>query len=278
MNKLAILLNNIQGYKRGGSSINIKKSHEGKFRDYCGGKVTKECIKEGKSHCGKPGARDKEICRMATFADNSRHFVHGKEHGGMAILRAFSGGGKVDNKEEQGNVSMETLGNIMDTYNIHPEEMPELMNRAFHLMKKMEDSGHFDYKKAKDNPTIYFPAGFFDIVSKEDVHNPAAWALVTTADIMAPKSYSSGGSSLEHIFRTSGINRGISDNYLANKIYNYSGGVQEGKSNYVFDNVIGKNMNKINKYISPIANNENNTSAVSNHYIISDILKRKYNQ
>jgi hypothetical protein len=38
----------LSGYKSGGS-IKIKEENKGKFTDYCGGKVTEECIRKGKN-------------------------------------------------------------------------------------------------------------------------------------------------------------------------------------------------------------------------------------
>jgi hypothetical protein len=38
----------LSGYKSGGP-IHIKKKNKGKFTDYCGGKVTEECIRKGKN-------------------------------------------------------------------------------------------------------------------------------------------------------------------------------------------------------------------------------------
>lgn len=52
------------------SGIKIKKSHRGRFTDYCGGKVTEECISKGK-HSSDPAVR-----RMATFAKNARTWKH----------------------------------------------------------------------------------------------------------------------------------------------------------------------------------------------------------
>ena len=48
------------------SGIHIKKANRGKFTDYCGGKVTQECIQRGK-HSSNPAVR-----KRATFAANSR--------------------------------------------------------------------------------------------------------------------------------------------------------------------------------------------------------------
>ena len=50
--------------KKGG--IHIKKKNRGKFTEYCGGKVTQECITKGKK------SKDPKIRKRATFALNSR--------------------------------------------------------------------------------------------------------------------------------------------------------------------------------------------------------------
>lgn len=52
------------------SGIHIKKKNRGKFTDYCGGKVTDECIARGKN------SPNPAIRKRATFADNARHFKH----------------------------------------------------------------------------------------------------------------------------------------------------------------------------------------------------------
>lgn len=54
-----------QLFKNGGG-IHIKKANRGKFTEYCGGKVTSECITRGK-HSSSPAVR-----KRATFADNAR--------------------------------------------------------------------------------------------------------------------------------------------------------------------------------------------------------------
>lgn len=48
-----------------GSKILIKKENRGLFTDYCGGKVTNECIQRGKN------SSDPKIRKRATFADNA---------------------------------------------------------------------------------------------------------------------------------------------------------------------------------------------------------------
>ncbi|MDO4465394.1 MAG: DUF192 domain-containing protein [Bacillota bacterium] len=53
-----------------GTKIHIKKSNEGKFTDYCGGKVTDECIEKGK-HSTSAAVR-----KRATFAANARTWKH----------------------------------------------------------------------------------------------------------------------------------------------------------------------------------------------------------
>lgn len=61
-------LENILILKYGG--IHIKSENKGKFTDYCGGKVTQECIQRGK-HSSNPITR-----KRATFAQNVRSFKH----------------------------------------------------------------------------------------------------------------------------------------------------------------------------------------------------------
>lgn len=47
---------------KNGSGIHIKKSHEGRFTEYCGGNVTEECIRRGKN------SPDPKIRKQAVFA------------------------------------------------------------------------------------------------------------------------------------------------------------------------------------------------------------------
>ena len=55
---------------KNGNKISIKKKNRGKFTQYCGGKVTEECIRRGKN---SPSAT---IRKRATFAANSRKWKH----------------------------------------------------------------------------------------------------------------------------------------------------------------------------------------------------------
>jgi len=57
-----------------GGTIHIKKENRGKFRDYCNGKVTNECIQKGKN------SPNPVIRKRATFAANVRKWKH--ESGG----------------------------------------------------------------------------------------------------------------------------------------------------------------------------------------------------
>lgn len=67
-----ISLPNIWLYKKGGkvskgeSGIHIKPENRGKFTEYCGGKVTSECISRGKN------SSDPAVRKRATFAQNAR--------------------------------------------------------------------------------------------------------------------------------------------------------------------------------------------------------------
>lgn len=62
--------NNLIEIFKKGNKIHIKKKNRGKFTEYCGGKVTEECIRRGKN------SPNPTIRKRATFADNVRHFKH----------------------------------------------------------------------------------------------------------------------------------------------------------------------------------------------------------
>lgn len=64
-----IIDNELEIFKSGGK-IHIKKKNRGKFREYCKGKVTNECIARGKR------SPDPAVRKMATFAANSRRWKH----------------------------------------------------------------------------------------------------------------------------------------------------------------------------------------------------------
>lgn len=53
-----------------GGKIHIKKANKGKFTDYCGGKVTSECIARGKK------SKSAAVRKRATFAANARKWHH----------------------------------------------------------------------------------------------------------------------------------------------------------------------------------------------------------
>ena len=67
-------------FLKNGSGIHIKKENRGKFTDYCGGKVTSECIAKGKN------SSNPAIRKRATFAQNARHFKH---RSGGQIVQEF---------------------------------------------------------------------------------------------------------------------------------------------------------------------------------------------
>ena len=82
-----------------GSGIHIKKENEGKFTEYCNGKVTQKCIDKAK----KSG--NKTLVKRATFAENARKWKHQK--GGPVhitdnssiklISKKYQKGGPVEN-------------------------------------------------------------------------------------------------------------------------------------------------------------------------------------
>jgi hypothetical protein len=81
-------------YNKGGS-IHIKKENRGKFTEYCGGKVTSECIAKGKKS-SNPAVR-----KRATFAANARKWKHergSKIHNPFHTVSVLDGTKNVDEK------------------------------------------------------------------------------------------------------------------------------------------------------------------------------------
>lgn len=54
----------------GKSGIHIKKQNEGKFTEYCGGKVTQDCINRAKA------SGNSKLVKRAVFAENAKHWKH----------------------------------------------------------------------------------------------------------------------------------------------------------------------------------------------------------
>ena len=77
----SIFYTNLDLFKQGGiiknknkdkPKIHIKKSNEGKFTSYCGGKVTDDCIQKAKS------SGNTKLIKRAVFAQNVRKWKHAK--------------------------------------------------------------------------------------------------------------------------------------------------------------------------------------------------------
>lgn len=66
----------VEKFKKG-HKIHIKPENKGKFTDYCGGKVTQECIRRGKS------SPNPTIRKRATFAQNSKRWSKKHRNGGQ---------------------------------------------------------------------------------------------------------------------------------------------------------------------------------------------------
>lgn len=66
-----------------GSGIHIKKKNRGKFTEYCGGKVTDECIKKAKK------SKNPKLRKRATFAQNARSWSKKEQDGGTMLKTNF---------------------------------------------------------------------------------------------------------------------------------------------------------------------------------------------
>lgn len=103
----------IEQYKNG-SGIHIKKKNRGKFTDYCGGKVTEECIQRGK-HSSNPAVR-----KRATFAANARKWKHAM--GGLTSYSpdsSFYSSTDTRDSEQEENGYLSLDKNILNKMNAH---------------------------------------------------------------------------------------------------------------------------------------------------------------
>ena len=95
---------NLIEFLKNGSGIHIKKKNRGKFTEYCGGKVTSECIARGKN------SSNPTIRKRATFAANARKWKH--RSGG--ILKAQLGLGLTQFNDPENPNAMG--GDIVNSY------------------------------------------------------------------------------------------------------------------------------------------------------------------
>ena len=89
-----------------GNKIHIKKANRGKFTDYCGGKVTSECIARGKR------SPDPKIRKRATFAANARKWKHedgGTINGVRFINKTHNTPSVTDTNQDMANYSLKLL-------------------------------------------------------------------------------------------------------------------------------------------------------------------------
>lgn len=152
-----------------GGKIHIKKANRGKFTDYCGGKVTSECIARGKR------SKSAAVRKRATFAANARKWKHA--FGGDLLTNGveWSNGLKtIDNGGTHEENPMEGV-----PMGIAPDGQPNLVeegevifnnyvfsNRMFADKKLLED---FKLPKAYDG---YSFAAIAERLGKESKERP----------------------------------------------------------------------------------------------------------
>ena len=98
-----------------GSGIHIKKSHEGRFTEYCGGNVTEECIRRGKN------SPDPKIRKQAVFAQNARKFKH--QDGGSIY----------------GASQIQTNGNLSQQWKQQQEMAVQNFNQSIEQKKQLDE-------------------------------------------------------------------------------------------------------------------------------------------
>ena len=159
MNRIEELVGILQSFKKGGK-IHIKKENRGKFTDYCGGKVTSECIARGKS------SPNPAIRKRATFAANARKWKH--QQGGSMIYKTMLTPAEEElfNKWYQQYAMTHGLDKDPDNpehyydYRGYWKEGPEYNSLIFneHLPDKWKTPGHPTFSdESIYNNTAYIP-------------------------------------------------------------------------------------------------------------------------
>lgn len=133
-----------------GSGIHIKKANRGKFTDYCGGKVTSECISKGK-HSSDPAVR-----KRATFAANARKWKH--QSGGVAKYgKGFYSSEDVQEPEEQNTFRADILSR---TNNIITSKEKE---------EEKEDTGWDDLFSESEITPAHTEEHAAEVTTKKDI-------------------------------------------------------------------------------------------------------------
>lgn len=143
----------IDFFKKGG--IYIKPKNRGKFTEYCGGKVTEECIRRGKN------SKDPKIRKRANFAANARKWKHQK---GGIIKPTFEEWYTLVPKSKNDTISY----NLRRAYELAPwEELNEFAkNLDAHLNSfYWNEDGVGEFMKRFDHPTL-------NLELKEYYNNP----------------------------------------------------------------------------------------------------------
>ena len=120
-------MNIVEKFKKG-HKIHIKKENRGKFTEYCGGKVTSECIARGKN------SSDPAIRKRATFADNARKWKH--KSGGQIVQKFKLRKAQEGTKFDWGGVAsggVQLLSSILGT-----AKLSKSANEALKAQRKAE--------------------------------------------------------------------------------------------------------------------------------------------
>lgn len=137
-----------------GSKIKIKKQNKGKFTDYCGGKVTQECINRGKN------SSSATIRKRATFADNARKWTKKHQEGGPIFF-------------EDGTLNPESLYTQSRKHVKDPQELTP--GQRGMIKARMALDSHFGNKTARrmtnyDTRSFIFPQY---IIPADPIEGPA---------------------------------------------------------------------------------------------------------
>lgn len=252
----------ISSYKKG-NKIHIKKANRGKFTDYCGGKVTSECIARGKA------SPNPAIRKRATFAANARKWKHAE--GGVIDEDQTFSGIKTTNNRPYNSAYITYINNKLRDAGMSKEKRTAILSNI------IEESG--------GEPFAEGPGGFYGLLQwsperykqqssnkLEELDNQINYIIATEGNKDDKKSWTHGGTGSGYMSLVDAIKDFNSTDFrkamkgytlghvrpanalkvledrmkIAEQLYNIKGFYAKG-GNLIYDPFIGKQSNKKDK-------------------------------
>ncbi len=157
-------LRSVEQFKKG-NKIHIKKENRGKFTDYCGGKVTSECIAKGKS------SPNPAIRKRATFAANARKWKH--QSGGQIIQEFKVKKAQEGTKFDIAGLLSEGATTLMQNSQQRNQINSDFAQRISNTQEQWNDFVNGLIQKNKQDREAYFQNWAQDYMSGKTLDNPS---------------------------------------------------------------------------------------------------------